>query len=144
MKILTLARSYTPYGVWGRLSMPSGLTLCTLERPWENNERELSCIPPGSYECIRIDSPKFADTFEVIDVVNRSHILFHVGNDINDSKGCILVGQRMAIESNRLKIYESEKGFNEFMSELKKTKRFRVKISSYSPAKPISNLGKLL
>ena len=59
----------------------------TLERPWKNNQRGISCIPAGFYECRRVKSPKFGDTFQVMHVPNRSEILFHKGNLEDDTHG---------------------------------------------------------
>lgn len=69
----------------------------TLELPWRNNIRELSCIPVGSYACKRrsaslMITAGLGETFEVLDVPNRSDILIHVGNTVKDLRGCIAVG----------------------------------------------------
>jgi hypothetical protein len=68
----------------------------TLERPWAGNEKGHSSIPAGHYRCARVMSPKFGDTFEVTNVPGRSHILFHRGNYVTDTEGCILVGNALA------------------------------------------------
>src|SRR3990167_5366010 len=65
----------------------------TMERKWANNESGKSCIPRGEYICKRIISPKFGNTFEVMNVMKRSEILFHQGNLDDDSHGCILIGE---------------------------------------------------
>ena len=83
----------------------------TLELPWRDNEPERSCIPPGTYACQRVHSPRFGDTFEVMAVPNRSHILFHKGNTTPDTKGCILVGEYF----DALAIRQSGAAFEEFM-----------------------------
>lgn len=70
--------------------------LCyTLELPWHNNEHGISCIPVGAYKCIPHNSPAHPHTWEVTGVPNRSAILIHSGNTINDLKGCIAVGDSM-------------------------------------------------
>lgn len=66
----------------------------TIERPWLDNRPNVSCIPVGEYEMVRVDSPKFGpDTWEVADVPGRSHILFHVANYAHDIEGCIGLGR---------------------------------------------------
>ena len=83
--------SFTEYSPYGRF-------ICfTVERPWFNNERVVSCIPEGSYKIKAIeDSPLLHKLgyqgrgWEICDVKNRSHILFHPGNSVSDSAGCIL------------------------------------------------------
>jgi hypothetical protein len=68
----------------------------TLERPWKCNKNEVSSIPVGSYFCkIRCpyESGKFKYEHLIVEnVPGRSHILFHVGNQVKDSHGCILTG----------------------------------------------------
>lgn len=64
----------------------------TLELPLKNNTPQISCIPKGTYTCRRVNSPKFGETFQVCDVPDRSGILFHAGNSVKDTRGCILLG----------------------------------------------------
>lgn len=68
----------------------------TMERPWLNNKRRESCIPVGTYKCIKHVSPKFGACFHVLGVVGRSEILIHKGNYYTDSLGCILPGSGLA------------------------------------------------
>lgn len=49
-------------------------------------------IPAGTYTCRLLDHPKHGECWEVCNVPGRSGILFHVGNDADDSDGCMLVG----------------------------------------------------
>ena len=86
-----------------------------LERPWLNNAPQKSCIPFGVYTCKRVKSPKFGDTFEVMGVPGRSHILFHQGNIPEDSLGCILVGERFDPVNGKHGIAASREGFKEFL-----------------------------
>jgi len=80
-------------GTFGTLSDAGGLLLChTCELPWNDNKPETSCIPSGFYNCIPHNSPAHPNTWEVTGVPNRSEILIHNGNIIEESKGCILVG----------------------------------------------------
>ena len=69
----------------------------TLENPYINNERNISCIPAGQYK-VRLRTERESATryylhLLVKDVPNRSYILFHRGNTAKDTRGCILVGQ---------------------------------------------------
>lgn len=68
----------------------------TLELPWRNNERNISCIPPGKYVIRKRFSPKFGDHWHIMNVPGRDEILIHKGNFINDTHGCIIVGTSTA------------------------------------------------
>lgn len=67
----------------------------TLELAWKNNEKNISCIPPGIYVTDKIKSGKRKGDFRVLNVKNRSGILIHSGNYHTHSKGCILVGKSL-------------------------------------------------
>ena len=76
----------------GRLKIDD-LELWTIERPWLNNVPFKSCIPTGQYKVKRTNSPRFGPgTWQVQDVPDRTHILFHVANTSADVVGCIGCG----------------------------------------------------
>lgn len=68
------------------------LSLFTLELPWKDNKRRVSCIPEGEYKVIKHISPKFGECLWVQDVPNRSEILVHRGNFHSQILGCVLAG----------------------------------------------------
>jgi hypothetical protein len=91
---LTLIRDrQDEWATLGKLSV-DGRHLChTLERPWLDNKPRISCIPTGTYHGAMQPSPHFRrDLPELLDVPGRDQILIHVGNTVDDSAGCILVG----------------------------------------------------
>lgn len=65
----------------------------TLELPWKENQRRISCIPYGNYKAIKHTSPKFGECLWIKDVEGRSEILMHKGNYKKDTLGCILCGE---------------------------------------------------
>lgn len=70
--------------------------LCfTCELPWLDNHPQTSCIPIGMYQCMAYTSAKHPQAWAVANVPNRSGILIHTGNTEYDSKGCILVGDKL-------------------------------------------------
>ncbi|HYH63435.1 MAG TPA: DUF5675 family protein [Urbifossiella sp.] len=82
-------------GTFGVLTR-NGKTLCvTCEDPWRDNARGESCIPAGRYRCVGFNGAKYKDVWEVTGVPNRTAILIHAGNTMNDTRGCILVGKRL-------------------------------------------------
>jgi hypothetical protein len=110
---LTRSPSQPTYGVLIREDgVPFALTL---ERPWRDNQRNVSCIHTGRYIAKRHVSPKFGETFWVQDVPGRSEILFHKGNIADDSHGCILVGEQFDPVKGEDGIVASKQGFDEFM-----------------------------
>jgi hypothetical protein len=84
---LELFRTYDPEGTNGELK----LVVCnTIELPWLQNERNVSCIPEGRYELRKRFIKKFGLHLLVVDVPDRSWILIHPANDAKTQlKGCI-------------------------------------------------------
>ena len=131
MRALTLKRvNNSVQGKAGVLIENEIPLMLTLERPWINNHDSISCIPEGSYVCKRIVSPKFGDTFQVTDVEGRSEILFHKGNTIEDSHGCILLGSSFAQFKTGFGIANSAMAYEMFMGLMKKENSFALTIIS--------------
>ncbi len=63
----------------------------TLENP-DRGEVSDSCIPAGFYNCLPYSGLKWQDVYQVMDVPNRTAILFHSGNFETETTGCILIG----------------------------------------------------
>ncbi len=84
---LQLFRTYDPEGTNGELK----LVVCnTIELPWLQNERNVSCIPEGRFELRKRFIKKFGLHLLVVDVPDRSWILIHPANDAKTQlKGCI-------------------------------------------------------
>lgn len=103
-------------GTFGMLKCGDVPFVLTLEQPWRENQPDISCIPPGSYACQPIRSPKFGSTYEVTNVPGRSHILFHKGNTVDDTHGCILLAEEVSGTFDAPMIVSSQRGFGEFMT----------------------------
>lgn len=129
MKILDLIRvGSSSHGTFGVLRYGLIPFAVTLERPWSNNEQGKSSIPVGRYLCTRFDSPRFGSTFQVREVPGRSLILFHKGNRVTDTEGCILLGEEFATEGSVPIIASSAKGYAEFHNLLKDDTMFELRI----------------
>lgn len=110
---LTKSKEIPTFGVMlNESQIPFALTL---ERPWRDNQRGISCILSGAYVCGRVNSPRFGATFQVLNVFGRAEILFHKGNIQEDSHGCILIGEQFGVLSNEPAILAAKEGFEEFM-----------------------------
>ncbi len=64
----------------------------TLELPWLNNQRLISCIPTGTFSVVKRTSEKYGTHFQLLNVPDRSMILIHSGNYYSQTQGCILIG----------------------------------------------------
>jgi hypothetical protein len=123
-------------GTFGALRHGLVPFVLTLERPWANNEQNVSCIPSGRYICRRVRSPKFGNTFEVTNVPGRTDVLFHSGNTIEDTRGCILIGEEFSGTFDRPMLVSSQRGFSEFLKYLENTTQFDLIIYDAPPAVP--------
>ena len=96
INLLLIRDTFSENSVIGELFL-NGERMCdTLENPWLDNQRNISCIPEGEYP-VRLRLPRESATRDymhllVKDVPNRDYILFHIGNSAKDTSGCILVG----------------------------------------------------
>jgi len=83
----------------------------TLELPWKNNKKRISCIPVGDYRVKKRKSQKYGNHFNILDVDNRSYILIHNGNFNHQTKGCVLIGDDLAYinEDNDIDVTNSKK-----------------------------------
>ena len=79
----------------GRLSY-GGFHCLTLELPWKDNLKDVSCIPEGVYTARKYDSPKHGGVVLLDDVPNRTYIEIHAGNYTRQIQGCILVGDSLS------------------------------------------------
>ena len=64
----------------------------SLELPWLDNKTNVSCIPPGVYECEKRFSEKNGEVFQLVKVIGRTYIQGHIGNFTRDIAGCIIFG----------------------------------------------------
>ena len=90
MKNLVLNRTYFDDATIGVLSIngQSNPVWHTIEKPYLHNTFEISCIPEGEYNVEPYSSDRFPDVWEIKDVPNRTHILFHVANWQTQLLGC--------------------------------------------------------
>lgn len=120
-------------GTFGVIRFGAVPFVLTLERPWQDNQQNVSCIPAGRYRCERIRSPKFGWTFEVKNVPNRSHVLFHSGNTLEDTHGCILVGEEFSGTWDKPTLASSQRGFLEFLNLLDGVNVFELNVLDAPP-----------
>jgi hypothetical protein len=99
--------------------------MVTLELPWRNNQHDISCIPVGTYKCIRINSPKHGNCFELQGVQDRQSVEIHIGNYPKDTEGCILTGTSF---DGTAAVGRSTEAFQKFMQKLNGQNEFNLRI----------------
>ncbi|MBA7496230.1 hypothetical protein ES702_06829 [subsurface metagenome] len=130
MRIFHLKRiAFITSGTFGVLLDGETPFCLTLERLWLNNRKNESCISIGNYWCKRVDSPKFGNTFEVMDVPGRTLIRFHKGKLVEDTHGCIIPGEEFGIIDGQVAILSSGRAFAEFLMRLSDVDEFYLEIT---------------
>lgn len=116
----------------GVLAVNGNPLMWTLELPWVDNKKNISCIPEGLYKCISYESKKFGSCLLVKDVPGRLGILFHAGNTAKDTRGCILVGLKRDPSGG---ILESRQALNRLLSLTKNSSAITLSIHTLEPFK---------
>jgi len=96
INLLLIRDTFSEESTIGELFLDGERICDTLENPYINNERNISCIPEGVYD-VRLRLPRESATRNYVhllvqEVPDRDWILFHRGNTAKDTSGCILVG----------------------------------------------------
>ena len=118
INLLIIRDTFSDKSTIGELFI-NGERFCdTLENPWINNKKNVSCIPKGEYK-VRLRLARESATRDYLhllveDVENRSYILFHIGNTPKDTSGCILVG----LGSEQHVVYNSTLAMDLVMKEI--------------------------
>lgn len=96
INLLLIRNTFSKKSTIGELFL-NGEKICdTLENPWVDNQRNISCIPEGVYP-VRLRLPRESATRDYLhllvqEVPNRDFILVHRGNFPSQTQGCLLVG----------------------------------------------------
>ncbi len=78
----------------GAVVVNNHLFCTSLELPDYDNNSDISRIPAGVYEAILTYSPTFKkELYRLSNVPDRIGVLIHSGNTVENTKGCILLGQ---------------------------------------------------
>ena len=93
--------SRTPTATYGMLEVCDGpiviFKCVTLELPWRNNQKNISCIPAGEYPMDFEWSNSFKrDLWELKEVPGRSEVKIHAANYYEQLRGCIALGSAFA------------------------------------------------
>lgn len=132
MKIVELIRlEESAHGTIGVLKINKEIFCFTLEPPDRLNERSRSSIPAKQYLCKPFESQRFGRTFEVADVPGRSAILFHAGNTVEHTEGCILVGESVGKLIGNRAVLNSGATFKRFAESVGAGQTFSLTITEH-------------
>jgi hypothetical protein len=131
MQNLHLIRTYHPKGTNGKLYYNGVLQCHTIELPWLNNQRQISCIPEGLYLLKKRYSLKFGDHVVLTNVPNRSLILIHPANNASkELKGCIAPVTTLTAPGQGSTSRKACKALMQLLYPMLQTQSLYLKISS--------------
>ena len=121
MKRVVLNRTLSlPDGMFGLISVDNKKWF-TCERPWLDNQNNVSCIPKGTYLCRWTLSPRLKKfTYEVTQVPNRMGIRIHSANFSYQVIGCIALGTSSGVMDSKRGVFGSVtaiRQFNEYLNQ---------------------------
>ncbi len=101
----------------------------TLELPWNNNRRNVSCIRGGRYTIERRTHGRYYKAYnhrwghefslEIPRVQGRGDILIHTGNFKKHTRGCILVGDSVFHDFSGPSLRDSRRAYNRLYIQLR-------------------------
>lgn len=147
MKLMVLQRiDKNAKRCYGRMEDEHGKVVCeaTLEEPHRDEDgdgitdRGRSCIPAGTYEMFLRKSKRNGgtggrdyDVWELEGVPGRTNVQVHIGNDLEDTEGCILVGSARSHQKpldEKGYVIGSGPAHGRWMDALKGETRARLKV----------------
>jgi len=127
VEIIRLEENFQ-FGTFGALRIQKKVFCSTLEPPDVENVRNISSIPEQQYMCERHISPKFHETFLIKDVPMRDKVLFHAGNVVEHTKGCVILGRTWGVLEGNRAVLNSGNTFKAFMKVMKDHQQFHLTI----------------
>jgi len=108
-------------------SSDNKIHLCTLEKPWKENQRMISCVPTGFYILEPHSSNKYPDVFALVGSTvshypngkQRDAVLIHVANLAEELQGCIALGIQFGFIGNKFGVLNSRKALDAFRKVVK-------------------------
>ena len=122
----------TNQGTIGELTIKDKL-FYTMELPWKDNKKDISCIIAGTYDVVPIKHNRFGDCWLLKDVPDRTDILIHAGNFGGDTehgwksdvKGCIAPGLTRGFNVQQPMVGSSKEALKQ-INELLERKPFKI------------------
>lgn len=132
--VVTLGRLYSDKNDFGFDLGDGQHGLHTLELPWKENQKRISCIPPDNYIAVRsmyysgdgVGGKRDYPCFELLDVPDRTEIKIHIGNYLKNFLGCIGLGKKR--DTAVPAVWSSGEAFNLFMQYLDEIDKIEIEI----------------
>jgi len=103
----------------GVLFINTRLICFTLEPPWKDNQRGISCIPVGRYPFFKYESKKYnRECLGLLAVEGRDYIAIHQGNIPIHTRGCILPGITIGEMGKQDSVLDSALALNKILLKL--------------------------
>lgn len=112
----------TPSVTIGKLIAEDDTFKCaTIERPWKDNQKTISCIPTGLYTVELgmyyggdgVGGKQDYPAYELRNVPNRTEIKIHIGNYVRNVIGCIALGLKPDLAFPA--VWSSQRAYQMFM-----------------------------
>lgn len=116
------------WGTFGVMRIQKRVFCVTLEPPDLLNKVGSSNIPEQQYNCVRHTSPRFGETFLITKVPGRSLVLFHAGNTVDHTEGCIILAQYWGKLQGERAALNSGHTFRNFMQIMASYNEFHLTI----------------
>lgn len=86
---LILNRTYYPNSTTGKILHEGKQLSFSLELPWKDNQKDISCLPEGEYELAKRYSKKHSWHLILKGTYPRELCLIHEANYVRQLRGCI-------------------------------------------------------
>lgn len=91
-KIYLQRLSSSSRGTIGRVTVPAELFNGTIPLVFHSLEPSIPCLSVGKHKCVYSWSNKFNKHMCFVEDLQHVGIMFHVGNTVKDTSGCVLLG----------------------------------------------------
>ncbi len=119
---------HNSFGTFGVLKINKSVFCVTLEPSDMENKQNISSIPAQQYICMKHKSPRYGNTFKIMNVPDREDVLFHPGNVVEHTRGCILLAEHFGKLKGKKAVLNSGKTFKRFMEIMKNVSYFHLTI----------------
>ena len=113
MKIFQLIRLYHDDTCTVGKFFDTNLSWDVIERPWKDNDPDVSCIPLGIYTCVYHNTAHLPDCWELQNVPNRTGICIHSANVAHELEGCIALGTANGMLGEDRAVFHSREALQE-------------------------------